>query len=144
MISENQNKIEVDLQWEAGLQIKSFIRNFNPILMDDKNKGEDSAPTPVELFLASIGSCLAMSFIYCLYVGGFSLEPADLQVRMQGDIERRKGRLRVVGIQANFIIKAEKKLKKIEKCFEKFQPFCILSESVKSGIPLTCELKVST
>lgn len=134
--------LAVELRWKEKMKITSFIRNFDSILMDDRKKGDDSAPTPIEVFLSSVGSCLIMSFIYCLYLSGVHLKPDDFDVRVSGAIGRVNNRLRLVNVKTEFLIKTKEDRVKIEKCFEKFQPFCILSESIKSGIPFTCDLKM--
>ncbi len=138
----DDNNVEVELQWKEGLQIESEIRHFNPVLMDDRKKGKDSAPTPVEMFLASVGSCLIMSFVYCTYLAGAKLDTSNFRVKMVGDIERKNNRLRLVNVRAEFRLKSSKDDIKIKKCFEKFQPFCILSESIKSGISFSCDLSM--
>ena len=142
MNSKDDNKVEVELHWKSGLRIESEIRQFTPILMDDRKKGKDSAPNPVEMFLSAVGSCLAMSFLYCLHLSGVILDPKDFNVKVSGVLGRVNERLRLINIKTEFKIEKTADRVKIEKCFEKFQPFCILSESIQMGIPFSCDLKI--
>lgn len=132
--------IEVKLHWKDKMKIFSYIRDFDPILIDDRKKGDDSAPSPVELFLSSIGSCLAMSFIYCNHIAGTALNPDDLIVKVTGEVGRVDNRLRVTKVHADFMVESDQNHSKIQTCFKKFQPFCILSESIQAGIPFSCAL----
>ncbi|MHA1263694.1 MAG: OsmC family protein [Candidatus Helarchaeota archaeon] len=135
-----QNDIEVTVNWNQGLQMQSQIRHFTPIFLDDRHKGQDTAPTPVELFLTSIGSCLLMAFVYCLHLSGVELEPNKLVLKIRGKIIRKQGKLRLTEIRAKFILQKDDQILKIQKCFKKFQPFCILSESIKNGIEFSCSM----
>ncbi len=135
--------VEIELQWKERMKMLSYIRNFDPILIDDRKKGDDSAPAPVEVFLSAIGSCLAMSFIYCNHIAGSPLNPDDLVIKVTGKLGRVEDRLRVVKVHADFIVKSDQNPSKIQKCFKKFQPFCILSESIQAGIPFSCELTLT-
>jgi len=134
--------VEIELQWKERMKMLSYIRNFDPILIDDRKKGDDSAPSPVEIFLSAIGSCLAMSFIYCNHIAGSPLNPDDLVIKVTGELGRVEDRLRVVKVHADFLVKSDQNPSKIQKCFKKFQPFCILSESIQAGIPFSCDLKL--
>jgi hypothetical protein len=85
---------------------------------------------------------MIMSFIYCLSLSRIHLNPEDFRVLVVGTLGRLDNRLRLINIKVNFILKTRSDNLKIRKCFEKFQPFCILSESIKDGIPLYCDLKI--
>jgi uncharacterized OsmC-like protein len=139
-MSDEGDIIEIKLQWKERMKILSHIRDFEPILVDDRKKGDDSAPSPVEIFLTSVGSCLAMSFIYCNHLAGVQLNPDDLIIEISGELGRVNDRLRLIKVHANFILHSDQNSVKIHKCFEKFQPFCILSESIQAGIPFSCDM----
>ena len=144
MTIDEDNSVDVELHWKDKLKVESEIRHFNSILMDDRKKGDNTAPTPVEMFLASVGSCLVMSFVYCTHLSGANLDASNFRVKMVGEVERKNDRLRLVNVKAEFRLKSSKDDKKLKKCFEKFQPFCILSESIKSGISFSCDLSLIT
>ncbi len=132
----------VEIHWKGGLKMESSVRQFTPILMDDRKIGEDSAPTPVEMFLSSIASCMSMSFLYCCHLSGIQLGEGDLSIKVSGQLGRVDNRLRVTGIDVDFMVKSSEDDIKVQKCFKKFQPFCILSESIKPAIPINCNLKI--
>jgi uncharacterized OsmC-like protein len=94
------------------------------------------------MFLSAIGSCLAMAFVYCNHIAGAPLNPDDLIVKVAGEVGRVDDRLRVTMVHADFIVKSTRNPSKIQACFKKFQPFCILSESIQAGIPFSCALKL--
>jgi uncharacterized OsmC-like protein len=141
-MSAEGEKLEIEVHWKEGMKMLSNIRGFDPILIDDRKKGTDSAPSPVEVFLSAIGSCLAMAFVYCNHIAGTALNPDDLIVKMSGEVGRVDDRLRVTKVHAEFLVKSDQKPSKIQTCFKKFQPFCILSESIQAGIPFSCNLKL--
>jgi uncharacterized OsmC-like protein len=142
-VSSEQTQIEVELHWQEKMKVLTRVRDFNAILMDDKKMGEHVGPSPVEYFLSSIGSCMIMSFIYCLSLSRIHLNPDDFRVLVVGTLGRLDNRLRLININVDFILKTRSDNPKIRKCFEKFQPFCILSESIKDGIPISCDLKIT-
>ncbi|MHA1130430.1 MAG: OsmC family protein [Candidatus Helarchaeota archaeon] len=139
-MESNGYDLQVELKWIKKLRMRTYVRDFPPIDMDDRKKGNDQAPTPVEMFLSSIGSCLSMAFVYCMHLAGIPLKPGDFVVKMGGKLGRIKERLRLVAVNAEFIIKTKSYKAKVQKCFEKFQPFCILSESIKPAITFSCDL----
>ena len=142
MVSSDKT-VEVELHWGEKLKVLSFIRDLDPFMMDDYKKGEGKVPSPVEMFLSAVGSCLIMAFIYCLHLSRVVLNPDDFQVKVSGKLGRIAERLRVISVEAEFILRNVKKdSQKIQKCFQKFQPFCILSESVAAGISFACNLKI--
>jgi uncharacterized OsmC-like protein len=141
MVSE-KSMLEVELRWKGKLKIESSVRDFGSILMDDKKKGDDSAPTPVEMFLSSIGSCAAMSFIYCISLSKVDVHPESLKFKVSGRVGRLEERLRLLEVKMEFLVKSGSDNAKIQKCFEKFQPFCILSESIQPTIQFSCDLKI--
>ncbi len=140
MATENK-VVEVELKWKEKMKVLSFIRDLNPLMIEDLEKGDKEAPSPVEMFLTSIGACLIMSFIYCLSISGVDLNPNDFQVKVSGTVGRVADRLRLIDVKAHFIIKSREDNLKIQKCFKKFQSFCILSESIHVGIAFSCDLK---
>ena len=142
LVNSEQTQIEVELQWQEKMKVLTHVRDFNMILMDDKKMGEHAGSSPIEYFLSSIGSCMMMSFIYCLSLSRIHLNPDDFRVLVVGKLGRLDDRLRLINIEVDFILKTTNDSPKIRKCFEKFQPFCILSESIKDGIPLSCDLKI--
>ncbi|MFX1297919.1 MAG: OsmC family protein [Promethearchaeota archaeon] len=142
-MDSEENVYEVELRWKEQLKIEAKIRNFKSFLMDDRIKGNNSAPTPVEMFLSSIGSCMTMAFLYCCHISKIQLKSADVNVKISGKLGRIDKRLRLIKSKVVvFTIKSSENSLKIQKCFEKFQPFCILAESVRAAIPVTSELKL--
>jgi uncharacterized OsmC-like protein len=141
-MGSKEDILHVELEWVEKLRMRSLIRDFPPLEMDDRRKGDDQAPTPVEMFLSSIGSCLSMAFVYCMHLARIPLGPGDFVVKIGGKLGRVEERLRLIEVDAEFVVKTKSHKGKVQKCFEKFQPFCILSESIKPSIAFSCSLTI--
>ena len=142
LVNSETEKIEVKLQWKEKMKVLTFIRDFNSITMDDHKKGDNSAPSPLEIFLSSVGACLIMLFIHCLNLSNIHINPEDFNLKIAGYLGRVNERLRITEVEAEFIIQSKNNNSKIQRCFKKFQLFCILSESIQAGIRFTNELKI--
>jgi organic hydroperoxide reductase OsmC/OhrA len=103
--------------------------------------GTDAGPTPAGLLAAAVGGCLSASLTLCLNKA--HLEPDAVNAHVTAHIGRNAGgRLRIEGIdvaltpcfpgtdQARF-----------ERCAALYEDFCIVTESVRHGIPVNVHLQ---
>jgi uncharacterized OsmC-like protein len=89
-------KMKVELYGKRKFNIK--IGNFKVITDLPREKGgEETGPTPSELFVASLGSCVAL---YCVnYLDTAGLDPSELSADIEWDFsEDRPSRVDKVSI----------------------------------------------
>jgi uncharacterized OsmC-like protein len=120
----------------------AFDKEGIPVLITDEAVpvGEGKGPNPARLLAAAVGNCLAASLLFCLNKA--HVDVLDLKCSVEGEIERNdKGRMRIselrVKIQPGI---AREDLDRIGRCVDIFEDFCIVTESVRSGIDVLVEL----
>ena len=90
---------------------------------------------------ASIGNCLSASLVFCLRKS--RLEPLGVTTHVLTRLMRNeKGRFRVSDIEVD--IKPEFSTAdpdRLRRCEELFEDFCVVTESVRRGIPVTVKVE---
>ncbi len=118
------------------------LSDVAPIHLDEGPPlGEASAPSPGALLAAAIGGCLAASFTFCLHksrVQGGQVS-ADVEARI---VRNDEGRLRVGGVSVVLTVAApDGEDGKVERCASLYEDFCIVTESVRHGVPVDVRIE---
>ena len=102
--------------------------------------GEGKGPNASRLLGSALGFCLSASLAFCLRKS--RLEVKNLKTKVSGVIERNKeGYWRIQAIQVEISPSIEPKdIRKIKRCKEIFEKYCIVSESIREGIPVDIKL----
>ncbi len=96
--------------------------------------GEGSGPNASRLLAASVANCLSASLLFCL--NKFKQDPRGLLATVRGRLVRNEqGRLRVGGLDVD--IRIEGSVERLAHCAEQFEDFCIVTDSVRQGIPVS-------
>lgn len=116
--------------FHRGAEVESMILDEPPPL------GEGTGPSPVAVLAAAVGDCLAASFAYCLRK--VRLEPLDLSASVVAHVARNEqGRYRISGIDVALTPELqEPDPARMERCERLFEDFCVVTESVRRGIPV--------
>ncbi len=134
----------VELRFVRGYE---FVATFNegdsvaPMIFDEPPPlGEGSGPNAAAVLAAAIGDCLAASFTYCLRK--VRLEPLDLRANVVARVARNEqGRHRISGIEVELIPEfQEDDLARMSRCERLFEDFCVVTESVRRGIPVDVKI----
>lgn len=121
-----------------------FVAEFNdlpdaqPLLFDEPEPlGHDRAPNAAAVLSAAVGDCLATSLALCLKKSRIDLH--GLTAHVTTHVTRNdKGRFRISGIDVDLAPEvAEADCAKLARCEQLFEDFCIVTESVRRGIPVT-------
>ena len=98
--------------------------------------GEGAGPSAGMVLASAVTNCLAASLTFC--VGKRGAELADLEAEATTTIDRNEqGRLRIRKIRVTLRpAVAEDGEEALEKCKRVFEEFCIVTQSVKDGIPV--------
>lgn len=115
-----------------------------PNLMFDEPAplGEDEGPNAARVLGAAIGNCLSASLLHCLRRARIDVEGIRTEVR--GRVARNdEGRLRIAGISARILTEIPAgQHERVPRCLDLFEDFCIVSGSVRQGIPIDVEVDV--
>ena len=98
--------------------------------------GEGYGPNPSALLGAAVGNCLASSLLFCLRKARGEAETLDVDVEVR--VERNDaGRYRIAGIAVSLDPSvSEADQARLARCEPLFEDFCIVTESVRQGIPV--------
>ena len=133
-----------DLRFVRGYE---FVATFEdggtlpPIVFDEPVPlGEGSGPNASAVLAAAIGDCLAASFAFCLRKT--RLEPLDMTAAVVAHVVRNEqGRFRISGIDVELAPEVrEADRPRHERCERLFEDFCIVTESVRRGIPVNVKV----
>ncbi len=109
-----------------------------PILLDEPPPlGGGRGPNAVALLAGAVGNCLAASLLFCLRKSRVNV--AGMQARVAARVVRNEdGRLRVAGldVQIEPSLAAGEAQARLDRCRELFEDFCVVTESVRHGIPV--------
>ena len=116
--------------FKDGVHLESMVCDEPPPL------GEGAGPTAAALLAAAVGDCLAASFTFCLRK--VRLEPVDLTANVVAHVSRNEqGRFRITGIDVELVPEVqENDAARFDRCERLFEDFCIVTESVRRGIPV--------
>lgn len=98
--------------------------------------GRGAGPNPARLLLAAVANCLAASLTFALRK--FRNQPGKLRAAARARMARNDaGRWRIAGIEVDLrLADASAVLQHVERALGQFEDFCIVTESVRSGIPV--------
>lgn len=93
--------------------------------------GTEHGPNPARMLAAAVGHCLSSSLIFCLSKA--HIDVGDVETKVHGEMERNeRGRWRIKGLRVELMVAAQD----LGRCKELFEDFCIVTESVRKGIPV--------
>jgi len=102
--------------------------------------GEGSGPNAAALLAAAVGNCLSVSLAFCLRK--MRLEPIDLTATAVAHVTRNEqGRFRVTGIDVELAPQLrDDDPARLDRCERLFEDFCVVTESVRRGIPVNVKV----
>ncbi|MBR9907202.1 MAG: OsmC family peroxiredoxin [Gammaproteobacteria bacterium] len=107
---------------------------FGQIITDEHEPvGHGEGPGPSQLLAAAVANCLAASLMFAIrkYKG----DPGQVTAKVQGDMERVDGRLRISAMQVELNLgQAAEHIDKLDRVLEQFENFCVVTQSVRNGI----------
>lgn len=140
----DRHSYQVSLNWKEGRQgiissdaLPTKIEVATPPEFD---KGVPGIWSPEHLFTASVLSCFMTTF---LAVAEFSkLEFEDFDCNAEGILDKVEGKFLMteINITAKLKIADLSKAERAERILEKSEAACLISNSIKTKVNLTCEI----
>jgi len=104
--------------------------------------GEGHGPSPDALLGAATGSCLASSLVFCLEKAHLPVDAVGARVEVD-KVRNDRGRIRIGAIRVALRVNlSQEHRERFERCRQLFEDFCVVTESVRHGIPV--EVSVET
>lgn len=101
--------------------------------------GGSAGPNASRILGAAVGNCLTASLLFCL--GKSRVATTGAKTSVTGTIERNeKGRMRVGGFDVSITVEGLEDPSRAERCLGLFEDFCVVTASVKQGIPVNVEV----
>ena len=133
----------VTLAREENFRFRVRFEGGGAVLLTDERPplGGGAGPDPSELLAAAVGNCLASSLLFCLRKS--HLEVGELQVDVRSSVVRDgHGRLRIDDLRATVSPTVEaREWQRMDRCLELFESFCMVTESVRRGIPILVSIE---
>ncbi len=129
--------INLEQEQDYQFRVKFDWGNVPDLLLDSGEPlGGATGPDAERLLAAAVGYCLSASLLFCMRK--FRQTPESLCTQVTGTLARNdKGRLRVGGLDV--VIRLSDPVEKIghfDRCVRQFEDFCIVTESIRRGIPV--------
>ncbi|MDE2228333.1 MAG: OsmC family protein [Alphaproteobacteria bacterium] len=121
-----------------------FGSGLTPTMADEPPPlGDGAGPSPSHLLAAAVANCLSASLVFAN--AKFKEDPGALTATATCEIGRNeRNRLRVTGIKVTITLRAPPEgLAHLDRALAQFEDFCTVSQSVRTGIPLTVTVKAA-
>ena len=135
----------VTLTLTQGLEFRaSFddLPNSPQMILDEPAPlGESHGPNAAALLAAAAGNCLAASLLFCLRKSRASV--GGMKVKVAAHVGRNEsGRLRISHIDVELESDlGDDDLAMLERCSGTFEDFCIVTQSLRRGVPVNVTLR---
>lgn len=98
--------------------------------------GRGVGPNAARMVAAGVANCLSASLLFCLRK--FRDSPGTMRATVTGEIVRNeRGRFRIGRLDVAIrLAEGKAELAHLERCLAQFEDFCIVTESVRHGIPV--------
>ena len=131
-----ENSFRIDMRLLDNYLFEIDFGEFGNLISDEPPPlGGGEGPNPVRLLAAAVGNCLAASLLFA--IRKFKEEPGEVKASVAGELERRDGRWRVAGMTVQIQLGTTADvLPHLERVLQQFEDFCIVTQSVREGIPV--------
>lgn len=133
--------IELEQEDDYAFRVKFDLNKAPDIIMDEPPPlGERNGPNASRMLAAAAANCLSASLMFCLAKEDVPARNVHTEVTCTM-VRNDKKRLRVgrldVRITAGDELLASKKL---DRCMTLFEDFCVVTASVRDGVPVDVEV----
>ncbi|HHX4052712.1 OsmC family protein [Burkholderia contaminans] len=140
-MSEAHVSVDVAQQARFCFEVAFAGTTLAPVLTDEPPPlGDGRGPNPIRLLAASVATCLAASLLFALEKQHVDPQPiaAHIDVDM---VQNEAGRVRVGAMSVRLSIgKTWADLAAATRVLDRFDAYCVLTESLREGIPVSVDL----
>ena len=133
--------IHLEQEEDYAFRVRFDLKKADDLLMDEPPPlGERNGPNASRLLAAAAANCLSASLMYCLAredVPANSVHTEATCTLVRNEKKRlRVGRLDVRITADDALLDSKRK----DRCIELFEDFCVVTASLRQGIPVGVEL----
>ncbi|WP_412024499.1 OsmC family protein [Burkholderia cepacia] len=140
-MSEPHVSVKVAQQARFCFEVTFAGTTLSPVLIDEPPPlGAGNGPNPVRLLAAAVASCLAASLLFALEK--HHVDPQPVAAHIDVDMVRNEtGRVRVGAMSVRLSIgKTWSDLAAATRVLDRFDAYCVVTESMRAGIPIAVDL----
>ena len=137
-----QFTISIDCIKDFEFRVKFDKPQHQDLIMDEPPPvGQDSAPNPSRILASAIGGCLSASLLFSARKLRLDVQGIHADIKVQ-HARNEKGRLRIGKIDVEITPAiGEPDPHKLQRCLDMFEDFCVVTQSVRSGIDVSVSVK---
>ena len=141
-MSDN-NQFSIQVQLIEDYLFKIDFGEFGDVLTDEPPPlGGGEGPNPARLVAAAVGNCLCASLLFSLRKQKDS--PGQVSATVEGELERQDGRWRIGQLNVVLEVENPQNLPHLSTALEQFEDFCVVTQSIRSGIPVNVRVQDAT
>lgn len=130
-------KLELEQQGDYEFRVKFDWPGVEPLLLDEPEPlGHSAGPNAARLIGAAVANCLSSSLLFCMRK--FKQTPGPLRAEVSAELTRNeRGRMRIGRYDVTIRLSNDAgAIQHFERCLAQFEDFCVVTESVRHGIPV--------
>ena len=144
-VIDMEGQFDVTLERRDGyrFEVEFGDEGGTTLLMDEPEPiGGGSGPNAARVLAGAIGNCLSASLLYCLEKS--RIDVADVRARVTGSLVRNeRGRLRLGSLSVRLEPRVTSVAPaRLTRCLEIFEDYCIVTQSVRSGLKVDVDVAV--
>jgi uncharacterized OsmC-like protein len=139
---DDPHSYTIDLERVKDYEFRvKFDKDLPEILLDEPSPlGQDKGPNATRILAAAIGNCLSASLMFCLQRSKLVVDKVRAEVTPTV-ARNEEGRWRIPHIRVKLFFKmSEDDSKRFQRCVNIFEEYCIVTSSVRQGIPVDVEV----
>jgi uncharacterized OsmC-like protein len=138
----------VKATWMENIAFKVNIKDYPEFIMDEPKEfhGNDKGPSAGEFLLVSIAGCQGVSFKFCLQKFGIETEYMIVHVESKmshvwhEEFDREILNIVHINVLIDVKLKDPEDQEDLLECFNVFQKYCVVTTSIRRGIPVDVKL----
>ena len=142
MSEEKTFKVDVTREEGFVFKVDFGLDGVEPLVMDEPEPlGGESGPNASRVLAATVGNCLCASLLFCLQKS--KVDVSGMRATVDGVTARNqegRWRIREMNVEISPEV-SEGSQKKLGRCVELFEGFCIVSQSIEQGIPINVRVR---
>lgn len=134
--------LELRQESDYRFHVAFDLEGVDDLLTDEPPPlGGASGPNPSRLLAAAVANCLSASLLFCLKKS--RVENAQIRATVRASMARNEAkRLRIGGFDVRIEVAGldEEASARLQRCRGLFEDFCVVTESVRHGVPVNVEV----
>lgn len=143
MSAEERTSITtLELLSDYEFRVKFDLKDLEDIVVDEPRPlGSTKGPNPSRLLATAVANCLSASLLFCLRKWKVPIQ--TLKTIAKTSIRRdssKRWRVHHIDIEI-FPTFEDPQHERIPRCIQQFEEYCVVTESVRKGIPININVK---